>query len=96
MDRQIRRWDFSAYDLTGQVSVLLYCRFAGNAASDPTGRFADVPAHFPRGNGEVWIYFTHREGDWRIAQTNPSLPNMRDILSVSASPADNLAPGADL
>ncbi|NIA14979.1 MAG: hypothetical protein GWP08_12970 [Nitrospiraceae bacterium] len=95
MDRQIRQWDFSAYDLTGQVSVLLYCRFAGNAASDPTGRFADIPAHFPRGNGEVWVYFTPREGDWRIIQTNPSLPNMRDILSFSASPADSLLPGPD-
>ena len=95
MDRQIRQWDFTAYDLTGQVSALLYCRFSGNAASGPAGRFADIRAHFPRGTGEVWVYFTQREGDWNIIQTNPPLPNMRDLLSFSASPADSLLPGPD-
>ena len=96
MHRQIRRWDFSAYVTGRQVALLLYCRFAGYAVTDASGRFADVPAHFPRtGNGEVWIHFVEQDGTWRIARTNPAVPNFKDILSFSASPYDPLSPGPD-
>jgi hypothetical protein len=96
MHRQIRRWDFTAYDTTGQVGVLLYCRFAGWALTDPTGRTADVPAYFPRtGNGEIWVYFVNKDNAWRIVRTNPALPNLKDILSFSASPYDKITLGPD-
>jgi len=96
MARQIRRWDFSSYDATGQVDVLLYCRFEGVAFTDPSGRFADVTAHFPRTPGsEVWVSFSDREGPWRIARTNPALPNFRDILSFGLGPDQPFAPGPD-
>ena len=96
MHRQIRHWDFAAYDSTAQVGVLLYCRFAGWALTDPTGRTADVPAYFPRtGNGEVWIYFVKKENVWGIVRTNPAVPNLKDILSFSASPYDKITLGPD-
>lgn len=96
MHRQIRRWDFTAYDTTGQVGMLLYCRFAGWALTDPTGRTADVPAYFPRtGNGEIWVYFVNKDNAWRIVKTNPALPNLKDILSFSASPYDKITLGPD-
>ena len=105
MHRQIRQWDFSAYDTsgpeaadaaTGPIAVLLYCRFSGYALSDPTGRMADLPAYFPRTNtSEVWFYFAEREGVWRIVRTDPALPNFKDILSFSASPYDALPLGPD-
>ena len=96
MHRQVRRWDFGAYDTTGQVGVLLYCRFQGWALTDPTGRTADMPAYFPRqGNGEVLISFTNKDGVWRIVKTNPALPNFKDILSFSASPLDAITLGPD-
>lgn len=97
MARQIRRWDFTSYETARQVDVLLYCRFEGVAYTDPAGRFADLPAYFPRTkDSEIWISFTDKEGPWRILRTNPALPNFRDILTFSAGPADNLVPGPDL
>jgi len=97
MHRQIRRWDFSSYATTGQVSVLLYCRFTGFAVSDPTGRLADLPVYFPcTETGEVWVCFAEREGAWCIVGTNPALPNFKDLLRASASPYDVLPPGPDL
>ena len=96
MHRQIRRWDFAAHDTTGQVGVLLYCRFAGWALTDPTGRTADTPAYFPRaGNGEIWVYFVIKDNIWRIVRTNPALPDFKDILSFSASPYDKITLGPD-
>lgn len=96
MDRQIRRWDMSAFDLNGEVNLSLYCRFSGNAVSDPTGRFADQSAWFPRaGSGEVLITFVARDGIWRIIRTNPPLPNFGDILAFSAGPYDEFTLGAD-
>jgi hypothetical protein len=96
MDRQIRRWDMSAFDLNGEVNLLLYCRLSGNAVSDSTGRFADQSAWFPRANhGEVWVTFVARDGVWRIIRTNPALPNLKDILAFSAGPYDQFALGPD-
>ena len=97
MHRQIRQWDFSSYDALHQVGLLMYCRFTGYALTDSTGRIADVPAQFPLSeNCETTIYFTDKEGPWRIIRTNPALPNFKDILTFAASPYDNLAPGPDL
>ncbi len=96
MHRQIRRWDFSGYGSEGLVSVLLYCRFTGAPLSDPTGRRAVSPVSFPREEpGEVWFTFMQSDSVWRILRTQPALPNFRDLLSWSASPADGLAPGPD-
>ncbi|HNR37286.1 MAG TPA: hypothetical protein PKO36_19080, partial [Candidatus Hydrogenedentes bacterium] len=60
------------------------------------GRIADMPAWFPRENrGETTLTFIEEDGAWRIAGSNPALPNMRDILGFSASPFDNLPVGPD-
>ncbi len=96
MARQIRHWDFSAYEAGGAVKVLLYCRLSGVAVSDPAGRVGDLEAHFPRTPaGEVWFTFTAEDGAWRIATTTPALPNFRDILGFSTGPFDNYVLGAD-
>jgi hypothetical protein len=96
MDRQVRRWDFSQFASAGRVNVLLYCRFHGTALTDASGRYADVASQFPRSRGgEVWLTFSKAEGAWRIAATNPALPNFADVLSPSASPYDPMAPGPD-
>ena len=97
MHRQIRQWDFRSYDNLRQVGVLLYCRFTGFALTGPAGRFADVPAQFPRTDTcEVWVHFSDKEGPWRIIRAKPALPSFRDILAFSASPLENLPPGPDL
>ncbi|MCP4641414.1 MAG: hypothetical protein GY851_13315 [bacterium] len=97
MTRQVQAWDFSGSTDSGEVQVVLYCRFTGNAVSDPSGRFADQTAFFPRDeSGEVRITFVQQEGGWRIMRTDPALPNLKDILSFSAGPFDAFAPGADV
>ena len=97
MHRQIREWDFSRYETVGRVNVLLYCRFTGVALTDPSGRRADQPVHFPRtGNGETWVAFVREDDAWRILRTSPAIPNFRDILSWSAGPFDAYRPGPDL
>ncbi|MBI3118817.1 MAG: hypothetical protein HYZ00_09040 [Candidatus Hydrogenedentes bacterium] len=96
MDRQIRRWDFSNYETTGLVNVLMYCRLCGVAISDPAGRIADQTISLPRTESEeVWITWTNRDGTWRILQTNPALPNFSDLLSYSAGPFDYFPLGPD-
>ena len=97
IQRQIRQWDFSEFEDTGQVGVALYCRLSGVAMTDATGRFADMPAHFPRTTtGLTAIDFVNQEGTWRILRTEPALPNFKDILSFSAGPYDRFTPGADV
>jgi len=96
MHRQIRRWDFDTRAETGAVNVLLYCRFTGVAQTDASGRFADIPVHFPRTrDGEVWLAFSDKEGPWRIVRSNPAVPNFKDILSFSAPRNNGLSPGPD-
>jgi hypothetical protein len=95
MHRQIRKWDFSAY-ASGRINVLLYVKCVGIALTDPSGRYADQVAYFPRtGNGEVWVSFVNEDGAWRILGTHPALPNFRDILSWSTGPFDAYSPGPD-
>ena len=97
MTRQIRAWDFSAFDAKSEVRVLLYCRFTGIAISDPTGRTADQWAWFPRTDtSEVWLTFSNKEGEWRIERSDPALPNFADILSFSTGPYDSFPPGPDV
>jgi hypothetical protein len=97
MARQVRQWDFSTTATTGQVRVLLYCRFAGTAISDPSGRYASVHATFPMNEtGEVWLTLIKTDTAWRIEHTEPALPNFREILSYSAGPYDTFIPGPDL
>jgi len=96
MARQIRRWDFSAYEPGQEVRVLLFCRFSGVALSDATGRFGGEEAFFPRTErGEVWLTFANYEGNWRIRSTQPALPSFKDILSFSSGPYDAIGPGPD-
>jgi hypothetical protein len=97
MTRQIRAWDFAAFETKGEVRILLYCRFTGTAISDPTGRFAGQKVWFPRDEkGEVWLTFANREGAWRIERSDPALPNFADILSFSTGPYDSFPPGPDI
>ncbi|HPG66398.1 MAG TPA: hypothetical protein PLO37_06080 [Candidatus Hydrogenedentes bacterium] len=96
MTYQVRRWDFSSYQASRRVDVLVYCRFEGTAQTDASGRFADVRAFFPNTQeSEIWISFTDLEGPWRISQTNPALPSFRDILGFDAGPGQGFAPGPD-
>ncbi len=96
MTRQIRRWDFSEYAASGKVKVLLYCVLNGYAVSDASGRIADPVMHIPRTDlSEVWITFVAPDNIWRIVQTDPAVPNFRDLLSYAASPYAGLAPGPD-
>ncbi|MBI5092162.1 MAG: hypothetical protein HZB26_06905 [Candidatus Hydrogenedentes bacterium] len=96
MERQIRQWNFKNFESSGQVEVLLYCRFTGVATTDSSGRFADVEAYFPRTvGGEVWVSFSDPLQVCRIVRTNPALPNFNDILSFSAGPFDGFQLGPD-
>lgn len=97
MHRQIRQWDFSAFEEVGRVRVLLYARFTAYAPTDSTGRVADVPVHFPRVEaGETWVTFETVDGQWRIVHTDPALPNFRDFLAHTAGPETDARPGADV
>ena len=83
MRRQIRRWDFSGTLDLSRVSVLLHCRFMATAQTDATGRFADIPVHFPRTTGgDVWVTFSNLEGPWRIVETNPAVPDFDDLFGA--------------
>lgn len=94
---QVRRWDFSTYDTSGQVNVILYCSLRGTALSDAAGRQADVVYELPRTeSGEVLLSWTGSDGIWRIQRTDPAVPNFNELLSYSAGPYDNLRPGADV
>jgi len=96
MHRQIRRWDFSNFASTGRVDVLLYCRLTGLTLTDTLGLRADIPVSIPRTDeAEVWVKWGNAEGVWRIVQTNPALPNFREILSYDAGPYDNFPLGPD-
>jgi hypothetical protein len=97
MARQVRQWDFAQVAASGQVRVLLYCRFSGAAISDPSGHAGDDPAWFPRHDGgEVWITFSKKEGSWRIERTEPALPNFAELLAFATDPYTPLAPGPDV
>ena len=96
MARQIRAWDFGAFETDGSVRVQLFCLFSGVAVSDVTGTLADQPAWFPRSSSnDIWLTFTRKDGAWRITQSDPALPNFRDILSFSAGPYDAFPLGQD-
>lgn len=96
LHRQIRRWDFSNFDSTGQVNVLLYCKLSAVLLTDSLGLRADIPVSIPRTpEAEVWVTWSNAEGVWRIVRTNPAFPNFREILSHDAGPYDNFPLGAD-
>lgn len=96
MARQARAWDFSELASMGRAKVLLYISLTGAAISDPSGRIADQAITLPRtAPSEVWITFVNQGGIWRIAATDPALPNFRDLLSYSAGPYDGILPGPD-
>ena len=97
MCRQIRQWQFDPGETPRRVRVLLYCRFTGNAVTDVTGRFADLPMYFPRSEtGEIWLTFSNLDGTWRLIRTDPALPNFGDILSFSSGYSNSYPPGPDV
>lgn len=82
---QIRRWDFSSFETSGQVSVVAYCSLRGNAISDPTGRNADQTLELPRTDtNEVTLTFTGSGGVWRIQKTDPPLPDFDTLQAYTA------------
>lgn len=94
---QVRRWDFSTYDTSGQVNVTIYCSLRGNALSDAAGRQADVSYELPRtDSNEVLLSWTGSDGIWRIQRTDPAVPNMNELLGYSAGPFDGFHVGADV
>lgn len=96
MHRQIRRWDFSNVDGTGQVNVLLYLRLSAVALTDSSGLRADIQISVPRTPAaEIWTTWSKAEGVWRLVRTNPALPNFRELLSYEAGPYDNYPLGPD-
>ena len=97
MHRQIRQWDFSAYESEGLVHVLIYCRLTGYAISDASGRQADVCTWLPRtSSSEVWLTWKNTEGVWRIQSSNPAVPNFKDLLAPFTSPYAPLGEGPDI
>ncbi len=97
MHRQLRRWDFSTYEYSGEVNVLMYCSIQAYALSDTTGRIADLPISLPRtDSSEIWVTWVRRDQTWKILRTNPALPNFKELLGYSSGPFDNLVPGPDL
>lgn len=97
LQMQIRRWDFSNFEASGEVSVQAYFRLVGTALTDPSGRYAHQLVAIPRSaSSEVWFRFRRFEdGGWQIVHTNPAFPNFLDILSFSASPYESIPPGPD-
>ncbi len=93
---QVRSWDFdkAAEDM---ISVRIFVRATGVAVTDSSGALADVQVRFPRSeNQETELLFKKSEGAWRIARTNPALPNMLEVLSFSLGPDNDYAPGPDV
>ena len=81
MHRQIRAWNLSDYSESGEVHLVLYCRFTATDHSDPTGRYADLPVSFPDvPNGEVRLTFAQRDDAWRILRSDPPLPQLDDFI----------------
>ena len=82
---QVRRWDFSSFETSGQVSVVAYCSLRGNAVSDPTGRNADQTLELPRTDtNEITLTFTGSGGVWRIQKTEPPLPDFDTLQAYTA------------
>ncbi|MCH8204025.1 MAG: hypothetical protein IID09_02620 [Candidatus Hydrogenedentes bacterium] len=81
MHRQIRSWDLSGYSKSGEVGLVLYCRFTAIDEVQSKGRYADLPVSFPDiPSGEVQLLFAQRDGAWRILRTDPPLPHMDDFI----------------
>lgn len=89
LDYQVRRWDFSTFDTSGQVNVVIYVSLRGNAISDSAGRNADQTIEIPRtASNEVLLSWTGSDGIWRIQYSDPALPSLADLLAYSAGPYD--------
>jgi len=93
---QVRSWDFNKI-AEGEVSVRVFVRGTGVAITDSTGTMADVQVRFPRTQDqETVLQFRNTEGTWRIARTDPALPNMKELLSFSLPPGIGYMPGPDV
>lgn len=96
MHRQIRQWDFTNAEKSGEINLLLYVRIAAVALTDSSGLRADITIELPQSTAaEVWTTWSNSEGVWRMVQTNPALPNFRELLSYEAGPYDNFPLGPD-
>lgn len=98
--RQIRCWDFSDWAGSGVVRVHMFalCR-ALRRDDQPFGSGYDGTLRIPRTpTEEVWFTWKREDGAWRIAATDPALPNFQEMLWNSRG-SDNtrvkLSPGKD-
>ncbi|HOJ33060.1 MAG TPA: glycoside hydrolase family 98 domain-containing protein [Candidatus Hydrogenedentes bacterium] len=100
MLRQIRRWDFSDYERTGEVRVRLFSLFRACRYDDqPFGHGYDGTVRIPRHADEEVTYSWKQEADgkWRIVKTDPALPNFNEMLwnSRGCDCREKLVPGVD-
>lgn len=100
MLRQIRRWDFSDYERTGEIRVRLFSLFRACRYDDqPFGYHYDGTVRIPRHVDEEVTYSWKRDSDnkWRIVQTDPAVPNFNEMLwnSRGSDCAEKLVPGKD-
>lgn len=95
--RQIRNWDFSDYDATGQVRMRLFLLCTAVRRDDQPFGY-DGLVRFPRHKGaEVTCTWVHEDGTWKILRTDPAMPNLEEIL-WNDRPMDKdetLVPGVD-
>jgi len=93
---QVRRWDFTAFEAGGAVSVVVYCELRGATISDASGRDGGLMLQLPRHeSGEVLFTWTGSDGIWRIQRTEPAFPNFGELLAYSAGPFDDFSLGPD-
>ena len=95
--RQIRNWDFSEYSHSEIVknTLFLYCT-AVRWDDQPFGY--DGIVRIPRHKGaEVQCSWIKKEGRWRLLKTEPSLPNLEEILwnSRPMDKEEKLVPSLD-
>ncbi len=99
--RQIRRWDFSGYEATGQVRVHMFALCRALRRDDlPFGSGYDGTLRIPRTpTEEVWFTWVREsDGQWRILSTDPALPNFQEMLWNSRGSDKTrvkLSPGKD-
>lgn len=100
MLRQIRRWDFSDYERSGEVRVRMFTLFRACRYDDqPFGYGFDGTVRVPRHADEEVTYTWRQEEDrqWRIVATDPAVPNFEEMLSYSrgCDQKVKLRPGVD-
>lgn len=81
--RQIRHWDFSNYEATGQVRIFMFALCRALRRDDlPFGSGYDGTLRIPRTpTEEIWFtWIRESDGLWHILATDPALPNFQEML----------------